>query len=78
MRRLILVLSLVSMMAVVTVPAVAQEETGQQPLPSSGGQTEQAQPLPASGGAVTLSGLLPAAALLVGSGVLAYAVLRRS
>ena len=65
MRRLILVLSLVSMMAVVTVPAVAQEETGQQPLPTSGG-------------AATLSGLLPAAALLVGSSVLAYAVLRRS
>ena len=34
-------------------------------------------PLPASGGPAASSVLLPAAALLVGSGVLAYAVLRR-
>ena len=39
---------------------------------------EKTQPLPKSGGAAIGSVLLPAAALLLGSGVLAYAVLRRS
>jgi hypothetical protein len=40
---------------------------------------ETTQPLPASGGPVigSTSVLLPAAALLLGSGVLAFAVLRR-
>ncbi len=43
---------------------------------AAGGTTSV--PLPKSGGLTTLSGLLlPAAALLVGSGVLAYAILRR-
>ncbi len=46
----------------------------------TGGATAPAEmtggPLPSSGGA-TLSGLLPAAALILGSGVLAYAILRR-
>ena len=46
-----------------------------------GGATMQAggdtAPLPASGGLGTTSVLLPAAALLVGSGILAYAVMRR-
>jgi hypothetical protein len=35
------------------------------------------EPLPKSGGPQVVSVLLPAAALLVGSGILAYAVLRR-
>jgi hypothetical protein len=38
---------------------------------------EMTAPLPPSGGPAFGSMLLPAAALLVGSGVLAYAVLRR-
>ena len=43
---------------------------------AAGGTTSA--PLPKSGGLATLSGLLlPAAALLLGSGVLAYAILRR-
>ena len=40
-------------------------------------QMNKTQPLPSSGGPAVGSVLLPAAALLVGSGVLAYAVLRR-
>ena len=40
-------------------------------------EKEMTAPLPPSGGPVVGSLLLPAAALLVGSGVLAYAVLRR-
>jgi hypothetical protein len=43
---------------------------------AAGGTTSA--PLPKSGGPATLSGLLlPAAALLLGSGVLAYAILQR-
>ena len=38
---------------------------------------EKTQPLPSSGGPALSSVLLPATALLVGSGVIAYAVLRR-
>ncbi len=40
-------------------------------------QREATVPLPASGGVPVSSAILPAAALLLGSGVLAYAVLRR-
>ena len=42
---------------------------------AAGGTTSG--PLPKSGGPMTLPALLPAAALVVGSGILAYAVLRR-
>jgi len=42
---------------------------------AAGGTTSG--PLPKSGGPTPLSALLPAAALVVGSGILAYAVLRR-
>ena len=38
---------------------------------------EKTQPLPSSGGPAVSSVLLPATALLVGSGVIAYAVMRR-
>jgi hypothetical protein len=79
--------ALVAMLILVPV-AVAQELTTEsttqivqettQPLPATGGQ-EGTQPLPKSGGAVIGSpaALLPAAALLVGAGILGYAVLRR-
>jgi hypothetical protein len=40
-------------------------------------EKEMTAPLPPSGGPAVGTLLLPAAALLVGSGVLAYAVLRR-
>ena len=38
---------------------------------------EKTAPLPPSGGLAASSMLLPAAALIVGSGILAYSVLRR-
>ena len=73
MKKLVLLATAALVALMILVPtAMAQEETG--PLPASGGQTE---PLPQSGGLVAPSVLLPAAALLLGSGVLAYAVLRR-
>ncbi len=40
-------------------------------------EKEGTAPLPPSGGPAVGSVLLPAAALLVGSGILAYAILRR-
>ncbi len=40
-------------------------------------EVEGYAPLPPSGGPAASSVLLPAAALLVGSGILAYAILRR-
>jgi hypothetical protein len=53
-----------------TLPA-----SGGQTLPASGGQTSD--PLPASGGLTAPSALLPAAALIMGSGIVAYAIVRR-
>jgi len=51
------------------------ERIAGQPVPS---QPPASQPLPKTGGPSVVSAILPAAALLlVGSGVLAYAVLRR-
>ena len=73
MKKMVLLATATLVALMILVPtAMAQE--GTEPLPASGGQTE---PLPTSGGLVAPSVLLPAAALLLGSGVLAYAVLRR-
>ena len=46
-------------------------------VPVATAQEEKYAPLPKSGGPAAGSVLLPAAALLVGSGILAHAVLRR-
>ncbi len=88
MKRLIYlaVVAVVAMLILVPV-ALAQEGTE---LPKSGGQEQTVEiqqevqmegtaPLPASGGPAIGSGavLLPALALLVGGGILGYAVLRR-
>ena len=74
--------ALVAMLVLVPT-ALAQEQTalpksgGQtQPLPATGGQ-EGTQPLPKSGGVPVGSIVLPAATLLVGGGMLGYAILRR-
>ncbi len=46
-------------------------------VPMAVAQTPPPEPLPPSGGLASPSVLLPAAALLLGSGVLGYAILRR-
>jgi hypothetical protein len=46
-------------------------------VPMAVAQTPPPEPLPPSGGLANPSVLLPAAALLLGSGVLGYAILRR-
>jgi hypothetical protein len=67
--------ALVAMLILVPV-AMAQEQTM---MKQETMMMETTQPLPASGGMgiSSTSVLLPAAALLLGSGVLGYAVLRR-
>jgi ABC-type cobalt transport system substrate-binding protein len=86
MKRVIylIVVAVVALMLFVPT-ALAQEATkgevkekAQQKVQETTTKVEQTvQDLPKSGGAPVGSLLLPAGALLVGSGVMAYAVLRR-
>ena len=71
-RVLYLVMVALVAMLILAPTAMAQEMTVEQEI-----QMEGTQPLPKSGGVPVGSILLPAAALLVGGGVLGYAVLRR-
>ena len=70
-RVLYLVMVALVAMLILVPTAMAQEMTVEQEI-----QMEGTQPLPKSGGVPVGSILLPAAALLVGGGVLGYAVLR--
>ncbi len=73
MKRLVMLVTAAVVAMLILVPtAMAQETlptTGGQELPTTGGQE-----LPTTGGP---SVLLPAAALLLSSGVVAYAAVRR-
>jgi hypothetical protein len=69
----LVMVALVAMLILVPT-AMAQEMTVEQEKEI---QIEGTQPLPKSGGVPVGSILLPAAALLVGGGVLGYAILRR-
>jgi hypothetical protein len=69
-KKLVLLVTAALVAMLILVPSAMAQDT----LPASGGQT--AEPLPASGG-VAPSVLLPAAALLVGAGIVGYAVVRR-
>ena len=69
MRKIDLLATAALVAMLILVPtAIAQEST----LPASGGQT-----LTASGGLTAPSALLPAAALIMGSSIVAYAIVRR-
>ena len=75
MKRVLylVMVALVAMLILVPTAMAQGEMTVEQEI-----QMEGTQPLPKSGGVpVVGSILLPAAALLVGGGVLGYAVLRR-
>jgi hypothetical protein len=79
-KKIVLLATAALVAMLILVPtAIAQESTlpasGGQTLPASGGQTSD--PLPASGGLTAPSALLPAAALIMGSGIVAYAIVRR-
>jgi hypothetical protein len=70
MKRVIFLATVALLAMLLFAPvALAQETTGMEETTTSGGG-----PLPSSGGPAIL---LPAAALLLGSGVLTYAILRR-
>ncbi len=88
MKRIVLLATAALVAMLILVPtAMAQESTlpasGGQTLPASGGQTlpesggQTSEPLPSSGGLTSPSALLPAAALILGSGIVAYAIVRR-
>ena len=71
MKKLVLLAAAALVATLILVPTAMAQET----LPQSGGQT--AEPLPQTGGVVAPSVLLPAAALLLGSSVVTYALVRR-
>ncbi len=73
-RVLYLVMVALVAMLILVPTAMAQEMTVEQEKEI---QIEGTQPLPKSGGVPVGSILLPAAALLVGGGIVGYAVLRR-
>ena len=88
MKKIVLLATAALVAMLILAPtAMAQESTlpasGGQTLPASGGQTlpasggQTSDPLPASGGLTAPSALLPAAALIMGSGIVAYAIVRR-
>ncbi len=74
MKRIVCLVAAALVTLLILVPtAMAQEMTIKENI-----MTEKTmEPLPPSGGPAVGSVLLSAAALLVGSGILAYAVLRR-
>jgi hypothetical protein len=73
MKRVIYLVMVALVAMLILVPtAMAQEMTAEQKV-----ETTVEQDLPKSGGVPVGSILLPAAALLVGGGIVGYAVLRR-
>ena len=70
MKKLVLLVTAALVAMLILVPSAMAQDT----LVATGGQT--AEPLPPSGG-VAPSVLLPVAALLVGTGIVGYAVVRR-
>lgn len=81
MKRVVYLAAAALVALLILVPAAMAQSTMPKEAPKAKIETTiektQEGPLPSSGGVAVGSVLLPAAALLVGSGVLAYAVLRR-
>ena len=74
MERVVYLAAAALVALMILVPsAIAQEMTMKENIMME----KTVEPLPPSGGPAASSVLLPAVALLVGSGILAYAVLRR-
>jgi len=77
LKRLVYLLIAAFVAMMILLPTAIAQQT--QPMMEQTVMMETTQPLPKSGGPLlgSASVLLPAAALLLGSGVLAFAVLRR-
>lgn len=69
MKRITLLATAALVAMLILVPMAMAQTPAPEPAP--------VEPLPPSGGLANPSVLLPAAALLLGSGVLGYAILRR-
>jgi hypothetical protein len=78
MKRVLYLAAAALVALLISVPvAMAQGTTAPKVVIEETKTMEKTQPLPSSGGPALGSVLLPATALLVGSGVIAYAVVRR-
>ena len=73
MKRIVYLVTAALVAMLILVPAAVAQDVET----TTNIMQETTQPLPKSGGVPVGSLLLPAAALLVGGGVLGYAVLRR-
>ena len=73
MKRIVYLITAALVAMLILVPAAIAQDVET----TTNIMQETTQPLPKSGGVPVGSLLLPAAALLVGGGVLGYAVLRR-
>ncbi len=79
MKRVIYLAMVALVALMILVPPAMAQQTGPKAKVEETVKIERevTAPLPPSGGPAVGSVLLPAAALLVGSGILAYAILRR-
>ena len=79
MKRVVYLAMAAMVAMLILVPAAMAQEETMMMMQEETMMMETTQPLPKSGGPAigSTSVLLPAAALLLGSGVLAFAVLRR-
>jgi hypothetical protein len=75
-RKLLYLATAALLAMLILVPVAIAQGTTQGKMEQTT-KTQKTQPLPSSGGPGISSVLLPATALLVGSGALSYAVLRR-
>ena len=77
MKRVVYLATAALVAMLILVPSAMAQEDTMMMVQEETMMMETTQPLPKSGGPAVGSMVLPAAALLVGSGVLAFAVLRR-
>ena len=77
MKRLGYLVAAALVALLMLAPAAMAQGTQPKMVETMQEKIEKTQPLPSSGGPAVGSVLLPAAALLVGSGVLGYAIFRR-
>ena len=77
MKRLVYLATAALVAMLILVPTAMAQEMEAEVKTEETMMMETTQPLPKSGGVTAGSIVLPAAALLVGGGILGYAVLRR-